>query len=617
MKVQINEITLDGADRKVCFSPGLNIITGPIASGKTTLIRYIRFLLGGSLGHPPREARTTVTNLIGSVELVNEQFCIARPAVTTPTAKVEIAGRNETWRLPATSSPDRNTYVNWLLRKLDLPRIDVPSAPTKPDSDTTPVSINDYFLYSYLAQEELGVSIFGHRETHKNIKRKYVFQLTYGIYDLNTARIQERLREVQGKLKELGSRRELFDSYFGGTRFESKQQIELELHEATSDLEIVEAETVDLASQPKNVSETDVLRSKIASLERRADQLRSSLELEKQSLRNLRELTNQLEAQSERLTRSIVSDKHLSDIEFVVCPRCGTKVESSKSDESTCYLCHQEPSIEHSRDVLISEQGSVEQELKEAQALSREREMRSEQLRKELENTKTELSRVRDELDFQTESFVSQQATTIAANAARRAQLATRITHLRDYLDVLHRIDKSDDLIATLTGQKEELAQELATSMENSEASRKKLRHLKRRFNEILEQLKPPRFGEETWSDIDEQTYLPVYFGRTFSEVSSPGLGTLINIAHALAHHLTAIELNLKLPQILIIDGLSEHLGKEGLDPERLLAAYDLLIDTSDKFPELQILLVDNEIPENARPYVRLELSEDNRLIRV
>ena len=74
--------------------------------------------------------------------------------------------------------------------------------------------------------------------------------------------------------------------------------------------------------------------------------------------------------------------------------------------------------------------------------------------------------------------------------------------------------------------------------------------------------------------------------------------------------------MDLKLPDLLIVDGLSEHLGQEGLDPERLAAAYDVLIGLSDSCPELQVLLVDNEIPSQAREFVRLELSEEDRLIR-
>ena len=163
LKLQVNEIRLEGADRSISLSPGLNIITGPIASGKTTLVRYLRFLLGSSLGQPPIEARTNVVAVSGSVDLADRSFLIMRPAVTTTTARVEIAGGDETWRLPAAAAPDGETYVNWLLAQLDLPRIDVPSAPTRPDSEPTPVSINDYLLYSYLAQDELGFSVFGCR----------------------------------------------------------------------------------------------------------------------------------------------------------------------------------------------------------------------------------------------------------------------------------------------------------------------------------------------------------------------------------------------------------------------------------------------------------------------
>ena len=46
------------------------------------------------------------------------------------------------------------------------------------------------------------------------------------------------------------------------------------------------------------------------------------------------------------------------------------------------------------------------------------------------------------------------------------------------------------------------------------------------------------------------------------------------------------------------------------------MATYGLLIDTSNEHPELQVVVVDNEIPQKARAFVRLELSEEGRLIR-
>ena len=616
MRMQVNEITLQGADRSVSFSPGLNIITGPIACGKTTLVRYLRFLLGSSLGHPPIEARTNVVAVSASVDLADRSFLIMRPAVTTRTARVEIAGRDEAWRLPASSSPDGETYVNWLLTQLDLPRIAVPSAPTRPDSDPTPVSINDYLLYSYLAQDELGFAVFGHRDSYKNIKRKYVFDITYGFYDLTTAQIQERLRDVQGRLRQVRSRQALFDTFFDGTALDNRVRIEHELQEVNDELDQVEGTALDLAEVPREAGDTAHLQRKILELEQRSAQLQADIDAEKQSLSNLQDLARQLEAQSSKLTRSVVSHKHLTDLEFVVCPRCGTGLASSRQAADVCYLCFQEPSLEFSREILIAEQGAVEQQLTEAQDLFQERKERTPALEDQLEDARAEVARRRLELDFQTKSYVSEHAARIAATAARRAQLSARSEQLGEYLTVLAKVDDAQRVEAQLTAERDTLQQDLAAETAESADSHRKVDHLKGRFNEILERLKPPKFGEKELSDINPNTYLPVYYGRPFAEVSSPGLATLINVSHALAHHLTAVELGLKLPQILIIDGLSEHLGQEGLDPQRLEAIYELLIETSNTNSELQVIVVDNEVPEKARPFVRLELSEEDRLIR-
>ncbi|MYB17314.1 MAG: hypothetical protein F4X41_09870 [Chloroflexi bacterium] len=614
--MQVNEIRLEGANRSIAFFPGLNIITGPIASGKTTLVRYLRFLLGSSLKRPPSEARRNVFAVTGSLELADRTYLVMRPAVTTRNARVEIAGGDETWRLPASESPDGNTYLNWLLARLNLPRIAVPSAPTRPDSDPTPVSINDYLLYSYLAQNELGFSVFGHHDTHKNIKRKYVFDITYGFYDLDTARIQERIREVQGQLREIRSRQALFDTFFEGTELENRVRIEHELKEVEDELGRVEGEVLALAEVPRKTEDTAQLQSEILELENLSAQLRAAIDAEKRSLSNLEELAKQLEAQSGKLTRSVVSHKHLTDLEFVVCPRCGSELASSRQAEDACYLCLQEPSLEFSREILISELGAVEQQLSETQDLFREREARTVVLERQLEESGGELVKKRQDLDFQTKSYVSEQAAIIAAASAQRARLYAESEKLKEYLNVLAKLDDAQLLETQLKFERDSLQQELEAALAETADSYHKVDHLKSRFNEILERLRPPKFGEKESSDIDRNTYLPVYYGRPFAEVSSPGLATLINVSHALAHHLTAYELNLKLPQILIIDGLSEHLGHEGLDPQRLEAIYDLLIEISSTHAEIQVIVVDNEVPERARPYVRLELSEDDRLIR-
>lgn len=113
-------------------------------------------------------------------------------------------------------------------------------------------------------------------------------------------------------------------------------------------------------------------------------------------------------------------------------------------------------------------------------------------------------------------------------------------------------------------------------------------------------------------------TYMPVVSDRPFETLSSQGLMVLVNVAHALAHHTVAIDRDLPLPGMLIIDGASSNVGKEGYDAERLDDMYDLLADVSESYGEqLQIIIVDNQIPPRGHDWVRLTLSVDDRLIRV
>ncbi len=89
-----------------------------------------------------------------------------------------------------------------------------------------------------------------------------------------------------------------------------------------------------------------------------------------------------------------------------------------------------------------------------------------------------------------------------------------------------------------------------------------------------------------------------------------------MNVAHALAHHETGIALGIPMPGFLIIDGPSSNIGHEGEDLARIESIYRKLIDIGDELKdELQIIVADNNVPEYAYPYVRLNLSEEDRLI--
>jgi hypothetical protein len=239
-------------------------------------------------------------------------------------------------------------------------------------------------------------------------------------------------------------------------------------------------------------------------------------------------------------------------------------------------------------------------------------------LKKELSAKQDEEYRIKKELDFQTRAFVSPYASQIAFLATKRAEVKIDVDKYNEYLKIFQKFDQVQKKVNELEMRKEDLQQQLEAAMGKEETVKSRIDYLNEQYNNTLEGFRPPLFGEQKNSIIDRRTYLPEYHGRRFDEISSPGLATLVSVAYLIAHQKTSIHFNLGLPNILLIDGLSEHLGKEGFDPERQEAVYQYLIQMSEELGDiLQIIIVDNEVPAIARKFIRLELSESERLITI
>ena len=88
---------------------------------------------------------------------------------------------------------------------------------------------------------------------------------------------------------------------------------------------------------------------------------------------------------------------------------------------------------------------------------------------------------------------------------------------------------------------------------------------MERRLLEHLEELHIPQLGDLLTVRGSGPTWLPHVSNRSFDELSSQGLKTLVNAAHALAHHTVAIDRGLPRPGLLVLDGLSANTGLRGL----------------------------------------------------
>src|SRR5690242_17402462 len=93
--LELETVELVGGGRVVEFWPGLNIVQGDITTGKTTLVRLIRAMLGTMPSALAPEV-SYIRAIRGRVKLGGRPWQVYRPRTTSADAFVEVAEENPT-----------------------------------------------------------------------------------------------------------------------------------------------------------------------------------------------------------------------------------------------------------------------------------------------------------------------------------------------------------------------------------------------------------------------------------------------------------------------------------------------------------------------------------------
>ena len=593
-------------------------------------------MLGRVPKHLPEETGV-IRYVRGRVRLASETWVVDRPLVTTQSAIVSLSRRRDigspsgsephdlasesildALRLPAMAptASQPKTYQSWILDKLGLPEVSVPRARTDAASPPTPVTINDWLLYCAIRDEQLDTSVFGHKDHFVDRKRRAVFELNYGIYDNRLAALEAELRSVELRLDNIYKTSEAVRGFLNETPLSGLEEIDSQLAEARSSLATLDRRSADLATQAHYKSASLSLRQQIAEAEASLSEREIQLSLARKNLEDLRDLRRSLAAQSHRLTRAIVAGEWLVDFDFVVCPRCGTGVNADRSELVHCYLCLQEPQQGDFHDQLVKEQERIASQVVETDELIENRSAEVALRESSLEKDRHALAKLNDELDRRTADFISLHSDAMASYASEKARLDTGIQRLNEYRDLFRRFSDRDMLQNELEQQRADLAEAVARSAALSDRPERLIADLESRFLNYLQRLHISLSDLPLTASINRKTYLPEITGRPFDDLSSQGLTVLVNVAHALAHHTVSIDHELPLPGLLILDGLSSNVGHEGFDLARRDDTYHLLMEEARRYRgKLQVIALDNDVPDFALDSIVLTLTTEDRLV--
>ncbi|ROR46571.1 ATP-binding protein [Kitasatospora cineracea] len=618
MRLRVEELTISGTTRTIRFSPGLNVITGAMSGGKTAAVSCLRALFGGDVNVVPELKGRTIA---GTVMIGDRRFRIVRLLVTTDTAKVDVAeigGAEHAWRLPAARlEPGYDlTFRGWYLQMLALPEVRVPRAPSDETSPLVPVTVNDYLMYCILRQDQIDSSVFGTPDNyHKDIKRRYVFEIYYGIFNPKAIELREKLREVLVELKALTADSKTLERVLESSSFSSAAQLQ-EKHAQSAAALAASREAESSLNRSFDPPATVDARARIAAAEVDLQEVETALRSESAAIARLAALRDQLVAQSRRITRALVAERLLSDFEFHICPRCGSDVPD-RGDADTCRLCLQSPPAAAPTPALAAEQDRVIEQVAETDQLI----VRSEERLRSLERARIDAAARRAalgvELDRLSHGFLTDQVDRIRRFAAEQARLEEHLARLDDALKLHERLHDQGSRVAELERERDDLTERLDSARHDNTAATERITTLDRAFESTLRSFDAPRFDSMPGSYINRRTYLPVVDGRPFTDLSSQGVEVMVNVAHALAHQLVALSHPENvLPNLLVIDGVSSNVGHEGIDLDRLRKMYATLLAASLQHEDrLQIIIVDNDPPPIPGVRVALTLSDTDRLV--
>lgn len=625
-RLVVENIELLGGNRVVRMSSGLNVVRGDITTGKTTFIRLIKAMLSTVPDSLIPEA-ASVRALQGVIELRSSTWQVYRPLVTTADAPVEIAQVDPddpeppAVRLNATGV--EGSYSRFLLDQLGLPAVVIPEGTTSSTNRLNPVSISDWLGYCVVTGEELDFQVFGHRDPYRDRKRRVVFELIYGYYDTELSELNAERRGLELRITALDQEAEIIARFLSGTPFSNPMALAVELAMREEQLALVVAGQAALANQVSGLGADEIgeIRRTVLELRAKHDGVKADRVAIERQVVDLLELNRQLRSQSAKLTRAIVADEWLVDFDFLVCPRCGNDVHPSASTTDTCYLCHQPERPGNSQEVLLAEQRRVVSQMTETGDLIDLRRAALATFEDQLLEIDRALSAASRELNQRAESFVSDRASTLQSQAREQSRLQTEIEKLAEYGTLLNRREDRSAERAQLVQRTSEITQIIEARSTNVRRADENRHALESRFFEYLERLNIPLVADTLTVKINRTTYMPEVSGRSFDELSSQGLKTLVNAAHALAHHTVAVDRQLPLPGLLILDGLSANTGHEGFDQARVEDLYRLVMEVAEEYREsLQVVIVDNDLPASLAndlvPNTVLVLSQDDRLIR-
>ena len=625
--ILINQLVVIGVQKNysVNFHEGVNIIYGDSATGKSSILNLIDYLLGAKTFSLYPEIESSGRYCLLDVTLNSQRYTIKRdlfdaliPIEVYPCAVDLIEQYAARKYNPSFSSSsqynDMEFYSEFLFTALGYNNVKIKESPTKDDSRLARLSFRDLFKFCYVDQDDLGSKIFLQPENYAlQTKNAEVFKYIFNALDSQISDVQQNIATRTQRRNELDRKFKSVSEFLRESDFGSMSTLDSLVDNV--DQKILEIEKQILNLNTRLTSDNDLYRALHSTITQITLDKRSLIQRQQENQTKVERFTrlkNDYLIDIAKFRASVSARKSIGDIpeEITLCPICDNNLNVGFAAQRFDMV---------SIDKINYEINSLNSRVKNSELIIGEAKRQWEMDQAKLKDLSEAEIEARVLLDKQTielstpylaerDTFVSK----LGELKQNRKELVNRLK-IRNQHNLLTTTIESLELSLKELNDKLDILKASAPSMEDVFSTLSD--HLK-------EYLLYVKIKNPTGIGYTKGKYLPKVRNIEYSNITSGGLRTIVGIGYLCSLMKEALNSDMSYPSFLMIDTVGKYLGKtqkgksniDGTseeddvreavsDPEKYKNIYEYIINLSNDYflkdRVCQFILVDNDVPDH------------------
>ncbi|MFF7468285.1 hypothetical protein [Streptomyces sp. NPDC008092] len=596
-------VTTAETEKTYRFDRPTTVITGPIGTGKSSLLMLFKHVLGGTAMLTPA-VRDHVLSVQAEIVAGAERLVLRRTIEGDTANTVDLLdprslSLERTLPLRSTDSSGP-TLSDHLLDALGFPRVQI-AARREGVARPQNLTFNDLYAYVYLQAREIDRQVVGHLDSWFEPKRKELFRLMFTLTDSVLLELKATASQLTDRLKARSAEHDNVGQFLAASDPRSDDELRAELVQLRDTLGRAQSALASLRTELEEQTAADTaLREELQAAIHAARHAEEEVSAAADLVEARRAVVAQVQLDLSRLARSATAIDQLSPFEFVACPRCMQSLTTRAVQDGHCVVCLQPDPVEDDVDpAAIEETRSVlQQQLEDAQHIQQSDEAHLQASRQRSQQRNFTVTSLRRQLDAQTRDAVAPRFDAIADASTRVAGLKASIDAITQLRESWARVRAIDKDIRDIKAERRQVNKDIKEKAEQLKASQTLLGDLSTEFGRLLTSWHLPWIQTAV---IDRDSYLPVVDGQPFEslQASGGGIATSVNLAYNLTLLVFGLDhANVLVPSLLVIDSPRKAFGNNDSDRQRAAEIYSRFRTLADAYGErLQLIIADNDPP--------------------